>query len=165
MVPLSNVLAIHQPSPYTDALKRVARMARVSLFVIPDRMITGGYDTSPACEIIASFLRANHPRSYLFSINIVPDIFISDDTVYIGKTHAIDKEGMVQKFLEKKIKWLLVKDDETTDDVLLKTVNKHVQKEKGLLSCGLVSSPIGFKNLLAFLQSLESTERDRKEVP
>jgi len=134
-------------SPTINHLMKIVTSKKTNFFSYPDGKLTD-YPPSILRFFIDAFLRMNTRPSFLFTIKVVLDIFISDPSIYIGLNHVRDHDKMIDKLLDKKIPWLYVKNDEVSNDMALATMQSVIIRESGLTSCSIVMNDAGLKKHL-----------------
>jgi hypothetical protein len=148
----SSLLSIHYDfnplMPVSGSLMQIARNTGTSLILIPKKMsITTTYESSSLASIIERFTRVEKKPLFLFSIIVLPDLFISDDTIYIAKNHVIDTGGYLDKIIDSKTSWISIKNEKQSHDELMRQINDKLPGTLKILSTSIILSDIGLKNL------------------
>lgn len=152
MNPLSKIMLVYHEytktsSPEIDKIMQIATSKKTNFFSYPESKLTN-YPPSILRAFIDAFLRLNTRPSFLFTVKIVLDIFISDPSIYIGLNHVRDHDKMIDKLIGKKVPWLYVKNDEVSNDAILATIQSSIIRESGFTSCSIVMNDAGLKKHL-----------------
>jgi hypothetical protein len=156
----SRVLLVHAgfDRKFTDetrALLSIARTVGVNLVMIPETAADGCVDR--LVNVVRDFMAWARKPGVVLSVAFRPDFVISDDTIYIAKNHVIDDWDMLQKLLSRKLPWLLVKNDDVSNDPFITRLHSRIEKEaSGLFSSAVIFSNLGLKNFKDLLSTLDS---------
>jgi len=156
----SRVLAIHAgfDRKFTDdtrALLSISRTVGVNLIMVPETPSDICVDR--VVNVVRDFMGWTRKPGFVLSVAFRPGFVISDDTIYIAKNHVIDDCDMLQKLLSMKMSWLLVKNDDVSNDPFIARVQSRIAKESdGLFSSAIALSNLGLKNLKDLLSTMDS---------
>lgn len=161
----SNILMINpnadmEETDYDQILHQIARRSGICLLSVKKGdEIAVYYESHPVKSLIDAFLHSTDEPVFLFSILVLPDLFITDDTIYITKNHILDTGDYFDNIIDKKVDWISVKNERSTEDNLIKRINDGIREKRKILSTSLALSDIGFKNLKDFIDAMKKSTK------
>jgi hypothetical protein len=134
-------------------IEKVARNKGFMYFHFPDKKFTDE-NKKLMRTVVDKFLAKNKNPAYIFVVKLIPELFISDDAVYIGKKYLLDKDNMIPGMIKTMHEWLYVKDDDISTDPATGWISDGIIRERGLLVATAAFSIVGMKNFLKLVESL-----------
>jgi len=161
VAPRSRVLAIYSGfsrlhTDDTRAFTSIARRVGINAILVPENIDGPGFFAM--MHVVIAFLKTAPRPAAVITVIVVPDCYISDETVYVAKNHVIDGGKILDAMLSKKRPWLLVKNDGGSNDVLVERVQKSIPLpfQEKLFSSAIVLSKLGFKNFKDLVTGMET---------